>query len=248
MSVDPWFAQDSYGVRFEWGPSGARALAARSACLVVVDVLSFTTAVGVAVAKGTRVYPFPVRDNRAAGFAADHDAVLAVRRRDITDDHPWSLSPAALRRAPAVPRLVLPSPNGSAIAAAVPGTPVLACSLRNATAVARWIREQGWGTPDHPVTVIAAGERWPDDTLRPAIEDLLGAGALLAALTDHLSPESTLAATTFTHTPDLTTTLTTCASGRELIEGGFADDVAIAAELDSSTAVPLLTDGAFTAV
>lgn len=246
MSVDPWFAQDSYGVRFEWGPSGARALAARSVCLVVVDVLSFTTAVSVAVAKGTRVHPFPVRDDRASGFAADHDAVLAVRRRDITEHHPWSLSPAALRRAPAVPRLVLPSPNGSAIAAAVTGAPVLAGSLRNATAVARWIREQGWGTPDHPVTVIAAGERWPDDTLRPAIEDLLGAGAILSALTDHLSPEATLAATTFS-TTDLAATLPTCASGRELIAGGFADDVAIAAELDSSTTVPLLIEGAFTA-
>jgi 2-phosphosulfolactate phosphatase len=39
-----------------------------------------------------------------------------------------------------------------------------------------------------------------------------------------------------------------CSSGRELIEQGFAEDVAIAAELDSSTAVPVLRDGAFTAL
>lgn len=77
-------------------------------------------------------------------------------------------------------RLVLPSPNGSAIASATAGTVVAAC-LRNATAVARWLgfRLADSGTA---VTVIAAGERWPDGSLRPALEDLLGAGALLSAL------------------------------------------------------------------
>ena len=37
-----------------------------------------------------------------------------------------------------------------------------------------------------------------------------------------------------------------CASGRELVERGFAEDVAIAAELASSAVVPVLRDGAFT--
>src|SRR3712207_7664615 len=37
---------------------------------------------------------------------------LAVDRREVTDERPWSLSPAALRAAPAAARLVLPSPNG----------------------------------------------------------------------------------------------------------------------------------------
>ena len=35
------------------------------------------------------------------------------------------------------------------------------------------------------------------------------------------------------------------ASGRELIQGGFADDVTIAVDLDASTVVPVLIDGAF---
>ncbi|MEV0095209.1 hypothetical protein [Streptomyces sp. NPDC050738] len=88
---------------------------------------------------------------------------------------PWSLSPAALRRAPFVPRLVLPSPNGSAIAAAAGESAVLAGSLRNASAVGRWLADRGYGTLDRPVAVIASGERWPDGSLRPALEDLLGA-------------------------------------------------------------------------
>jgi 2-phosphosulfolactate phosphatase len=37
-----------------------------------------------------------------------------------------------------------------------------------------------------------------------------------------------------------------CASGRELVEQGWPDDVAVAAELDASDVVPVLTDGAYT--
>jgi 2-phosphosulfolactate phosphatase len=40
--------------------------------------------------------------------------------------------------------------------------------------------------------------------------------------------------------------VTGCASGRELAEGGFDEDVAIAAEIDACHLVPVLSDGAFT--
>lgn len=93
--------------------------------------------------------------------------MLAVDRRATSTAAPGSLSPAALRRAPFTPRLVLPSPNGSAIAAAAHQSLVVAGCLRNATATARWLAERGLGNTDRPVTVIAAGERWPDGSLRP---------------------------------------------------------------------------------
>ncbi|MGW0167643.1 hypothetical protein ACWDWT_21000 [Streptomyces sp. NPDC003343] len=64
-----WFLQQGYGVRFEWGPTGARQLAQDAACLVVVDVLSFTTSVTVAVEAGTRVFPYAWRDETASAFA-----------------------------------------------------------------------------------------------------------------------------------------------------------------------------------
>ena len=44
---------------------------------------------------------------------------------------------------------------------------------------------------------------------------------------------------------DISTAPSQCASGRELIEIGFADDVRTAAQLDSGGAIPLLRDGAF---
>ena len=275
-------AQVSYDVRFEWGSAGAAALAPSSSGLVVVDVLSFSTAVTVAAEGGTRVFPYSWPDEctaeSAAEFAQSHQAQLAVGRRAVSADRPWSLSPTALRRAPFVPRLVLPSPNGSAICAAAAGgagaaaaagagaadgagtgagvgagsgagagaATVIAGCLRNAAAVGRFLR----GSPG-PVTVIAAGERWPDGSLRPALEDLLGAGAILSALggpgSGVFSPEAEAARACFAATADVTAAVSGCASGRELIEGGFGDDVAIATEIDACLVVPVVADGAFTA-
>ncbi|OKJ65945.1 2-phosphosulfolactate phosphatase [Streptomyces sp. CB02261] len=236
-------------VAFGWGPVAARVLAPSAACVVVVDVLSFTTAVGVAVEGGTAVHPYRWRDATAVAYAREKGAVLAVGRSEATPAHPWTLSPAALRAAPVPDRLVLPSPNGSTIAAeaASHGATVVAASLRNHTAVARWLTDRGHGSAERPLAVIAAGERWPDGSLRPALEDLLGAGAVLAGLAGPhpLTPEATAAATLWSATEDPGTALHGCDSGRELYEYGFPQDVAVAAEVDSSTAVPVLVDGAF---
>ncbi|MFF9850780.1 2-phosphosulfolactate phosphatase [Streptomyces litmocidini] len=237
-------------VSFGWGPVEARALAPAAACVVVVDVLSFTTAVGVAVERGTAVLPYRWRDDTAAAYAREKDAVLAVGRREATGAHPWTLSPAALRAAPVPDRLVLPSPNGSTIAAeaASGGAVVVAASLRNPSAVARRLTDRGYGTADRPLAVVASGERWPDGSLRPALEDLLGAGAVLSALGGphtRMTPEATAAATLWAATEDPVAALHGCDSGRELYEYGFPQDVAVAAEIDGSTVVPVLVDGAF---
>jgi 2-phosphosulfolactate phosphatase len=213
-----------------------------------VDVLSFTTSVSVMVERGTAVFPAAWRDERAAALAAERGAALAVGRREVTPGNPWSLSPAALRTAPAPERLVLPSPNGSAIAAAASGL-VLAASLRNATAVGRWLAARGYGS-DKAVAVVPAGERWPDGSLRPALEDLLGAGAVLHALDvapEAFSPEAAAARTAFASLtkPALVDTIRSCGSGQELIVAGFADDVEVAVEADTSAVVPALLDGCF---
>ncbi|MEV4431114.1 2-phosphosulfolactate phosphatase [Streptomyces sp. R-07] len=236
-------------VSFGWGPVEARVLAPAAACVVVVDVLSFTTSVGIAVEGGTAVHPYRWRDATAVAYAREKDAVLAVGRSEATETHPWTLSPAALRAAPRPPRLVLPSPNGSTIAAeaAAHGATVVAASLRNHSAVARLLSDGGYGTADRPLAVIASGERWPDGSLRPALEDLLGAGAVLSALTGphSLTPEATAAATLWNATEDPVAALHGCDSGRELYAYGFPQDVAVAAETDTSTTVPVLVDGAF---
>lgn len=242
-----FWRQERHPVRCEWGPAGA-ALADGAAAVVVVDVLSFTTSVSVLVERGTAVHPAAWRDERAAELARELGAALAVGRREVSDESPWSLSPAALLRAEPPERLVLPSPNGSAIAAAAGGL-VVAASLRNATAVARWLGRHGYGSRKDLV-VVPAGERWPDGSLRPAVEDLLGAGAVLAALDvplDSLSPEAVIARAAFTGlTPAaVQDAVRSCGSGQELVATGFAADVDVAAQHDVSQAVPVLADGCF---
>ena len=258
-----WEVQSGSGVRFEWGPAGASRLASATACLVAVDVLSFTTAVSVAVDRGIRVLPFrwpggPVSEAERSGaaqaataYARQSGARLASHRHTVTPETPWSLSPAHLRAAPFVARLVLPSPNGAAIAtAAPPGVRVVAACLRNITAVGTWLTSHDYGTPEHPVVVIAAGELWPDGSLRPALEDLLGAGALMSDLCSQgagpLSPEAAAAKASYEGTADLAHMVATSASGRQLAAMGFVEDVAIATEEDASALVPVRDgDGSF---
>jgi 2-phosphosulfolactate phosphatase len=126
---------------------------------------------------------------------------------------------------------------------------VLAASLRNATAVGRWLAARGYGS-DKAVAVVPAGERWPDGSLRPALEDLLGAGAVLNALDvapEALSPEATAAQAVFAGLSKraLADMIRSCGSGQELIAAGFADDVEVAVEADTSGVVPALLGGCF---
>ncbi len=240
--------QHGFGVRLEWGRAGARLLVPGAAVVVVVDVLSFSTAVSIAVEHGAAVYPHRVRDATAGERARDVGALLANPRRDGPGP---SLSPASLTALRAGDRLVLPSPNGAAcsLLAAEAGATVVAGCLRNASAVARYARSLGG-----PIAVVAAGELWPDGGLRPGIEDLLGAGAVVAALEAdgadlRPSPEARLAAGAFAALrPGLAGTLAECASGRELIDRGFARDVELASEVDATSAVPVLVDEAFVRV
>jgi 2-phosphosulfolactate phosphatase len=121
---------------------------------------------------------------------------------------------------------------------------VIAGCLRNASAVGRALTARGFGSIENPIAIIAAGERWPDGQLRPALEDLLGAGAIITALDQKasLSPEAQAARSCFVGTANIPSAVAACSSGLELREGGFPDDVIIAAELDACDTVPALID------
>ncbi|GAA2622867.1 hypothetical protein GCM10010399_62650 [Dactylosporangium fulvum] len=243
------FSQPGSGARFDWGPAGAAELARVCSVLVVVDVLSFSTAVDIAVARGMRVHPFPWSD-QARAYADRMGAAFAVGRSHVTSEHPWSLSPAALSTAPVAADLVLPSPNGATIcsAAASTGVAVVAACLRNAPAVARWLVTQGHGTASSPVGVVAAGELWPDGTLRPCVEDLLGAASVLDGLSMLGAPLSVEAAVTLAALAavrNVPAAVRKCVSGQELIQRGFAEDVSLAIQSGVSDLVPVLTSGVF---
>jgi 2-phosphosulfolactate phosphatase len=230
-------SQDAFSVRFEWGLDGVLGVANHARTAVIVDVLSFTTCVEIATGRGVSVLPYPERDAGAAAFAATNRATLAVRRSEPGP----SLSPGTLTALAPGTVLVLPSPNGAALSLACTAPVVLAGCLRNASAVAR---HAGYGGRD--VCVVAAGERWPDGATRFALEDLVGAGAVIHALPGTRSPEAGAAEAAFLACRDrLADVLADSASGRELRERGFAADVALAAELDVSTCVPRLVAAAF---
>ena len=145
---------------------------------------------------------------------------------------------------------MLPSPNGATIAhhLAGQGAPCLAESLRNAAAVARVITRRLVTTGT--VAFVAAGERWPDGGLRPAVEDLWGAGAVIAHLSEQgwsCSPEADAARAAYQAVRGREgEALLACASGRELARQGYEHDVTIAAEVNTSAVVPVLAAGRFT--
>ena len=82
--MDEIFGQRDHAVRFNWGLPGALATAA-DVC-VVVDVLSFSTSVTIAVERGMQVFPFAWKDERAASYAARLGAALAVGRLEATHE------------------------------------------------------------------------------------------------------------------------------------------------------------------
>lgn len=203
--------------------------------VVIVDVLSFSTCVDVALSRGAEVIPFPHQHERASDEAAARGAMLAGPRSKTEP----SLSPVSLRSLPRNQRLVLPSPNGSTLSLAFPGRPVFCACLRNASAVA------GALAGYRHVLVVHAGEHNPDGTPRLAEEDMLSAGAVLAGLSGSLSPEAEAIRSLYQSTTDLKSRLIACPSGQELIERGFPEDVELAAELNVSQTVPHLVDGVY---
>jgi 2-phosphosulfolactate phosphatase len=229
----------------EWGLAGVEAWASRASVFVIVDVLSFSTAVSVAVDRGAEVVPFPYGDPQAAALEAERiGAVAASPKRALGGQ--LSLSPSSLRTVDRGAKILLPSPNGSRLSLATGKTPTCCGSLRNAAAVALAARS---AAGEGLVAVIAAGERWPDQSLRPAIEDWLGAGAIIAWLGAVENAEASLARTAFlAMEARLDAVVRECISGRELIGRGFEADVRIALERDVTAIAPILRDGAYAGV
>ncbi len=208
---------------------------------VIVDVLSFSTSLDAALSAGAVVYPYPWRGDLGAAraFAGEVGGRLAVQRQDASGGP--SLSPPTLLQLAAGDILVLPSPNGSTLTTKAASPLVFAACLRNYRAVAEAVKEQA-----PRVLVVPAGERWPDGSLRPALEDWLGAGAVISILQGEKSAEALAAERAFLDRHrDIGATLHDCVSGQELHDMGFKQDVDFAAQTDVSHIAPELVDGAY---
>ena len=243
---DP-FAQGGYRCRLEWGRRGARDAAARGDVLVVVDVLSFSSTTVTAIQHGAIIYPCR-HDEDPAIVAGRVGGEAAVGRRAVPHAGRFSLSPLTYLHVGLGTRIALGSLNGATCSRYAPQVPYLFVgALLNAAAVAAAVARV-LDTTEHGVTLLACGERWTtpseDGDLRFAIEDLLGAGAILTELPFAKSPEARVCEDAFTSArADLASALWECGSGRELRAGGFGADVEHAARLNLYAAVPVMRDG-----
>src|SRR5262245_38477945 len=192
MRVTALSASSVSRARLDWGHDGAARAATRGDVLVVVDVLSFSSAAATAVHRGVDLRPCGLEEDPIT-IAAQHGADAAVGRREVPSRGRYSLSPLTFVDAPRGARVVMKSPNGATcVRHASSLQTILVGSLLNAAATARAARSESERT-GRPITVLACGERWrapgTDGPLRFAVEDLLGAGAVLAGLEDlGLSP------------------------------------------------------------
>jgi 2-phosphosulfolactate phosphatase len=167
--------------------------------------------------------------SRVADAVADGAAV------DLAEAGDWSSDSVA----PAI-----------AVTAAAGGATVLVGGIRNASAVARAIQTiQEQRQTRTSVALIATGERDASNDVRFAVEDHLGAGAIIAALTDlgidHTAPDAAVAAEGFRALRRaLGHLLSASGSGQDAAD---AESVAAAAKLDAVTAVPVFRERGFTA-
>ena len=233
------YNQNEYDIRLEWGQKGVEELSTISDVVIIIDILSFSTCVDLVTSNFASVIPYKWKDETAVEFAKGKNAILADHRRQNSTS--YSLSPTSLLNVKREEKIVLPSPNGSTLSLATRDTLTLCGCLRNAKAVAEYATKAG-----KKIALVPAGEQWPDRSLRPCFEDLIGAGAVIYYLNGTLSPESTTALSAFNaYKENLTEGLLKCSSGKELIERGFKNDVILAGEFNCSRSVPILKNGEY---
>jgi 2-phosphosulfolactate phosphatase len=228
------YNQVEFDLRCEWGVNGINQLVDISDVVIIVDILSFTTCVEIAVNNQAVIFPYRYKDNSAVDYARSLKAELASFNRDAQK---YCLSPTSLIDIPSGTKLVLPSPNGATLSLLTGNIPTIAGCLRNCQAIARFAETIG-----DKIAVVPCGEKWEDRSLRPAIEDLLGAGAILSYLTGKKSPEAEAAVAVFERFQhNLLGAIAQCSSGKELIARGFSEDIELATSFNISTCIPMLT-------
>jgi 2-phosphosulfolactate phosphatase len=244
------FDQSPYDCRVEWGRRGTREAASRGDIIMIVDVLSFSSTVVSAAAVGAETFPFPP-DQDGRKYAERVGAEYIYGRAEAAKLGKPTLSPVSFSEEHAGKKYVLISQNGAYCTWIGSRTPaVLAGSLLNASAAAAAAnilqKQLGAG-----ITIISCGEKWADagereDSLRPAVEDYLGAGAILSYLNGEKSPEAAVCEGAFRAAqPKLAEYLWECGSGRELRARGFEQDVVHCSRLNMMDIVPILKENRF---
>lgn len=244
------FNQSSYDCRFDWGMTGTKNAAERGDITIIVDVLSFSSTAVTAVNYGAYIFPY-ASYGYGEFFAKQVGAEMCLNREDARKCGGHSLSPLTFSGKDKGKSYVLYSLNGATCSRFAHKVAFLLIGcLLNASAVAREANSIHHRT-GKAVTVIACGEQWQGpieetNSLRPCIEDYLGAGAILAHLDGSKSPEVKVAVSAFNGVKTKTDELIwDSISGRELREQGFDEDVRFCSALDIYDSVPRLVEEHF---
>ena len=236
------------GCHLFWGPSGAQLAAETAAAIVIVDTLSFSTTVITAVGRGAVVYPCGEGDDPLR-LAQQVGGVVSVGRHDVPRKGPYSLSPLTFRDLPPDTKVVLNAVNGGTCSRLAGAAPLLFVgALINAGAAAAAVSDVL--DAGRSCAVVVCGERLveagPGGGIRFAVEDYLGAGAILSFLECEKSAEARVCQAAFEGVRgELLPILKECDSGRELCEMGYAEDVDFSAQLNTSDTVPVFRDGCY---
>src|SRR5487761_1265535 len=109
------YDQSGFDARFDWGVEGATELGQTSRVLIVVDLMSFSTAVDVAVAHGAAAYPCQFAKGASKALALRVGGIETVARRATTFAEPFSLSPATMALARPGMKIIVASTNGAQV-------------------------------------------------------------------------------------------------------------------------------------
>jgi len=240
------FNQSPFQCRMDWGIRGVKEASLRGDIIVIVDVLSFSSAITNAVHQRAIIYPFPrTGDINEFGKSVNAEVCILERSRARELGLP-SLSATSFNESHKGKKYVISSINGATCVKEASGNNYIFIGcLLNASAVAIVVN-QIQQDKNLNITVIASGERWsgnkdePRD-LRPSIEDYLGAGAILELLNGTKSPEAKVCIGAYQNSKsELDELILDSSSGRELLNMGFSDDVKFCSQVDVFKEVPIL--------
>lgn len=240
---------NTYQCNLDWGADGSRRAAERNEIVVIIDCLSFSTAVVTAVEHGAVIYPCG-RASDATTLKGKTGTELAVKRPEVPKLGRFSLSPLTLLGVEDGSKIILPSLNGASCVEAASGAHLIfAGALINARAIAAALNGLVTKT-GRSITLIACGEL--DEAgnkeieLRQAVEDYLSAGAILDELDIKLSPEAQECRRHFIGSKEkIADIIWNSPSGVWLEDRGFGNDVEYASRLNRFDCVPVLRQGIF---
>jgi len=200
---------------------------------IMVDVLRASTTITVALEKIPNIIP-TLEIEEALALAPKHQAFLAGERRGATiEGFDVGNSPVDIQKLSGE-TLIITTSNGTRILEGITGRALIG-SFINAQAVAEKAREI---STEH-IEVVMAGVRG-----NFAIEDFLGAGAIISHLQDQELDEMGQAACLAIQNPEMVDlAVRNSRSAKNLRKLGFGEDVDFCLQRDKSQLVPEFKDG-----